>query len=124
MEAVETLWESRKQLMFTYIFAYFINPHFQKEIFEVNQHDLETATEALSQYLEQELTQHNADEIKIKVMNKSRYEIIAVLSAWFIQNTFIEFNHFCFSYCKRRQTVMQEHIFDGFENNWWTFAMN
>lgn len=72
MKAVNTLWESRKQLMFTYIFAYFVESHPQKTIFEVNQNDLEQATEALSYYFEQDLTQDNADEIKRKVLDKSR----------------------------------------------------
>lgn len=75
-QAVETLWESRKQLMYTYIFAYGIESHNQKEIFEGNQNDLERATEALSQYLEEELTKDNADQIKINVLNKSKYGIL------------------------------------------------
>ncbi|XP_055297193.1 E3 ubiquitin-protein ligase ariadne-1-like [Sitodiplosis mosellana] len=96
MKAVEILWESRRQLMFTYIFAYFVKTHHQKTIFEVNQCDLEKATENLSQYFEQDLTKDNAEEIKNNVLNRSNY-------------------------CERRQKTMQEHIFEGFENNWWAF---
>lgn len=73
MKAVEVLWNSRKQLMFTYIFAYFVAPHNQKTIFESNQKDLEAATEALSECFEQELTSNNAEEIMHNFMNKSRY---------------------------------------------------
>lgn len=69
---MEILCESRKQLMFTYIFAYYIKDHNQKVIFESNQSDLETATEALSQYLEQNITQDNLQEITINVMDKSK----------------------------------------------------
>lgn len=34
-----------------------------------------------------------------------------------------DFNRFdlILSYCEMRQKAMQEHIFEGFENNWWTF---
>ena len=71
-KAVEILWESRKQLMFTYIFAYFVKSHHQKTIFEVNQCDLEKATEDLSQYFEQDLTKDNADEIQKNVVNRSK----------------------------------------------------
>lgn len=71
-KAVNILWESRKQLMFTYIFAYFVKSHHQKTIFEVNQCDLEKATEDLSQYFEQDLTKDNADEIIKNVLNRSK----------------------------------------------------
>lgn len=69
---MEILCESRKQLMFTYIFAYYIEDHNQKTIFEDNQCDLEIATEALSQYLERNITEDNIQEITINVMDKSR----------------------------------------------------
>lgn len=72
-KAVDILCESRKQLMFTYIFAYYTKEHNQKQIFEINQSDLESATEELSRYLEQELNADNADDIKRNVMNKSKY---------------------------------------------------
>lgn len=71
-KAVETLCESRRQLMFTYVFAYYIEEHNQKTIFEANQNDLESATEALSQYLEENITKDNIQEITNNVMNKSR----------------------------------------------------
>lgn len=71
-KAVETLCECRKQLMFTYIFAYYIEDHNQKIIFENNQNDLEKATETLSQYLEQNITNDNMQEIITNVMDKSR----------------------------------------------------
>lgn len=73
LKAVEILWESRKQLMFTFIFAYFVQSHPQKELFENNQHDLEQATEALSRYFEQDLTKDNVNEIQSKVLDKSRW---------------------------------------------------
>lgn len=51
-EAVEILCESRKQLMFSCIFAYFVKPHDQKEIFEENQKFLQKVTEKLSENVE------------------------------------------------------------------------
>lgn len=77
MKAVEVLWNSRKQLMFTYMFAYFVGPHNQKTIFENNQKDLEAATEALSQCFEEDFILNNPDEIMHNIMNKSRYILIA-----------------------------------------------
>lgn len=71
-KAVQVLYESRRQLMFTYIFAYYVKSNNQKSLFEANQSDLESATEALSQYFEQDLTKDNADEIMHKVIDKSR----------------------------------------------------
>lgn len=29
-----------------------------------------------------------------------------------------------FSFCERRQNAMKEHIYEGFEKNWWTFNNN
>lgn len=70
--AIDILCESRRQLMQTYIFAYYVEEQNQKTIFETNQSDLESATEALSQYLEQQITKDNVEEIMHKVMDKSR----------------------------------------------------
>lgn len=72
-KAVNILCESRKQLMYTYIFAYYVEEQNQKTIFEANQNDLESATEALSQYMEQNITEDNVEEMMHKVMDKSRY---------------------------------------------------
>lgn len=72
MKSVEVLWNSRKHLMLTYIFAYFVAPHNQKTIFENNQKDLEAATEALSECFERDLTSDNAKEIMHNFMDKSR----------------------------------------------------
>lgn len=69
---MEILLESRKQLMFTCIFAFWVKEHNQKVIFEVNQSDLQMATEALSEYLEQEIDTDNVNDILQKVKNKAR----------------------------------------------------
>lgn len=52
-KAVETLRESRKNQMLMCIFAYAVSSHTQKEIFEMNQGYMHSATEQLSGYLEQ-----------------------------------------------------------------------
>lgn len=71
-KAIEILCESRKQLIFTYIFAYYVKQHNQKVIFEVNQNDLEVATEALSQYMEQDLPKDGIENLKYNVIHKSK----------------------------------------------------
>lgn len=59
--------------MQTYIFAYYVEEQNQKTIFETNQNDLESATETLSQYLEEHITKDNVEEITHKVMDKSKW---------------------------------------------------
>lgn len=59
--------------MLTFIFGYYAERNNQKEIFEDNQHDFEQATETLSQYLEQELTTDNVDEVIQQVKFRSRW---------------------------------------------------
>lgn len=66
-KAVGTLFESRKKLLFTYIFAYFVKPHTQKEIFEKNQKDFQSATDELSNNLKHEITNVTAKDIVVKV---------------------------------------------------------
>ncbi|XP_031626489.1 E3 ubiquitin-protein ligase arih1l-like isoform X2 [Contarinia nasturtii] len=96
MKALDILFESRRQLMFTYIFAYFTKPHNQKNIFEVNQADLESATEALSNIFESDL--HLTTERYLSdVQDKS-------------------------CYCEARMKTMQCHIYEGFDKNWWSFT--
>lgn len=70
-KAVEILCESRKQLMLMCIFAYSVRPNSQKEIFEMNQSYLHLATEQLSMYLEQDITNDNAEDIMKNVQNKA-----------------------------------------------------
>lgn len=58
--------------MYMCIFGYFVENNNQKEIFEMNQNDLMTATESLSRYLEQELTTDNVDNIMLNLNDKVR----------------------------------------------------
>ena len=70
LSAVDTLKDCRTTLMNTYVFAYYLYKNNHSEIFEVNQRDLESSTEMLSEYMEQEISTDNLDEIKAKVQNK------------------------------------------------------
>lgn len=58
--------------MFTCIFAYCVKDHNQKSIFEHNQSDLQTATEALSEYLEQNIAKDNINDIMLQIKNKAK----------------------------------------------------
>ena len=70
LTAVDTLNDCRMTLMNTYIFAYYLYKNNHSEIFEANQRDLESSTEMLSEYMEQEISTDNLDEIKEKVQDK------------------------------------------------------
>lgn len=59
--------------MLACIFAFTVKAHNQKAIFEINQSDLTKATEELSEYLERDITMDNVEDIKQKVLNKSKW---------------------------------------------------
>nr|XP_023028452.1 potential E3 ubiquitin-protein ligase ariadne-1-like [Leptinotarsa decemlineata] len=69
-KAVDILCQCRQTLMFTYVFAYYLQKNNQSVIFEENQKDLEGATETLSEYLERDITSENLADIKQKVQDK------------------------------------------------------
>lgn len=71
-KAIKTLCESRQQLMYMCIFGYFVMNNNQKEIFEMNQDNLLVATEALSRYLEQEITTDNVENLMLNLNDKVR----------------------------------------------------
>lgn len=58
--------------MYMCIFGYFVENNNQKEIFEMNQNDLLMAIEALSRYLEQEITSDNVENILFNLNDKVR----------------------------------------------------
>ena len=69
--AVEALGECRRTLMYTYVFAYYLDKNGQLDIFEDNQSDLEATTEVLSQYLERDISEEdNLQDIKQAVQDK------------------------------------------------------
>jgi len=88
--AVNVLQKSRQILMFTYVFAFYLQKSNNTTIFEDNQANLEQATEKLSEYLEREMPA-NADDItdlKGQVQDRARY-------------------------CSDRSTKLIEHVHEG-----------
>ena len=94
-QAVEILVQCRRTLMYTYVFAYYLQKNNQSVIFEDNQNDLETATETLSGHLERDITQENLVDIKQKVQDEYRY-------------------------CDSRRRVLAQHVQEGYDRHWWT----
>lgn len=66
-KAVDILSKCRRALMYTYVFAYYLNTSNMSEIFEANQSDLELATEQLSAFLERNLETENLVTLKQRV---------------------------------------------------------
>lgn len=92
--AVDSLRRSRQMLISTYVFAFYLKRCNQLSIFEDNQRDLELATEDLSWYLEQEITDESIVKIKQRLQEKS-------------------------SYCDKRRSVLMDHIQEGYANKYW-----
>lgn len=117
-ESAEILVNCRKQLMYSYIFANYVEPSNQKTIFEINQSDLEAAVEALSYDLQQHFEEGSITRNdKEDIMSKSRLVLLNVLKNIFFLNS-----HFIFSYCDKRRQQMADHIYEGYNMDWWTFA--
>ena len=95
-KALDFLCKSRRTLMFTYVLAYYLKKSNQTEIFEDNQRDLESATERLSEYLEQEVTGENILELKQKILDQLYY-------------------------CEARRKVLLEHVREGNEYEFWNY---
>ncbi|XP_055347495.1 E3 ubiquitin-protein ligase arih1-like [Paramacrobiotus metropolitanus] len=96
-KAVNILQQCRQTLMYTYVFAFYLQKNNQQIMFEDNQHDLENATETLSGYLERDITGQNAVEIKQKVQDKA-------------------------SYCEIRRRALVDHVHEGYDKDWWEFS--
>lgn len=98
-KAVDVLCQCRSTLMYTYVFAFYLEKNNQSQIFEENQKDLENATEILSEYLERDITKDSIADIKQKVQDKSRY-------------------------CESRRKVLMEHVYEGYEKDQWDYKEN
>ncbi|CAF4912999.1 unnamed protein product [Rotaria sp. Silwood1] len=92
----EALRLCRQTLMYTYPFAYYLKPSNDSAIFEMNQADLQHATEELSDLLERDLTltQDNLIQMRQKIQDKSRY-------------------------CEDRRKVLVKHVIDGYNQDSW-----
>ena len=126
--AVDVLRKSRKCLMFSYVFAFYLKKSNYAEIFEDNQvissmssdvkiilqGDLEGATEDLSMYLERKLPSSADDvgEVKRRVQDKARYckERSKVGSGLF---------GLSFNFVFQR---LIEHVFEGYSNDSWQYT--
>lgn len=98
-KAVDVLCDCRQTLMYTYVFAYYLEKNNQSVMFEDNQRDLEATTEKLSEYLERDITQENLASIKQRVQDKYRY-------------------------CEQRCKKLLEHVHEGYEKEWWTYRFS
>lgn len=94
--AVDTLRRSRTTLMYTYVFAYYLERTNQSAIFEDNQNDLERATDKLARYFQRQIVEDNMTLIKSKIVHLN-------------------------AYCKERCKVLSDHVVEGYENKWWKF---
>lgn len=92
--AIDSLRRSRQLLISTYVFAYYSEKNNQLLIFEDNQRDLELATENLSWYLEQEITNECMVQIKQKLQEKC-------------------------TYCDKRRSILLDHINEGYQKGYW-----
>ncbi|PIC36174.1 hypothetical protein B9Z55_015267 [Caenorhabditis nigoni] len=95
-KALKVLTECRRTLMYSYIFAYYLEPNFNSEIFEGNQQDLQSATEQLSEILERKLEDDDLDSLKQRVMEK-------------------------YQYVEQRRQCLLDHCAEGEENDYWAY---
>jgi len=94
-DAVDTLCKCRQALMYTYVFAFYLNANNHTEMFEHNQADLESSTEQLSSFLERDIYNSNFNtEVKIRVQDKK-------------------------TYCDSRRQKLFEHVYEGEEAGLW-----
>eukprot|EP00727_Mastigamoeba_balamuthi_P006430 m51a1_g2407 putative ubiquitin-protein ligase (716) ;mRNA; f:774107-776751 len=85
MEATETLLECRKALKNSYIHAYYLPEGTARNLFELQQSDLESITEHLSEMLEQPIDKLNRSEVKH----------VASLCSLRLSNMIEEIDHHC-----------------------------
>lgn len=93
--AVEILLESRRTLMHSYIFSYYMTTiDNQMYIFEENLKYLERCTEQLSEILQYQVTAESVKTLKQKILDHT-------------------------SLCIKRRRDLIDHIIEGYDNNWW-----
>ncbi|XP_065175109.1 E3 ubiquitin-protein ligase ARIH1-like [Sycon ciliatum] len=97
VQAVDVLSRCRAVLKYSYVFAYYLEKNNQAQIFLDNQKDFEMATEALSGFLERDITGTNLAMIKSSVQDKSQY-------------------------CRLRCTKLLDHVNEGYEKDWWAYV--
>lgn len=88
-DAVDILCQCRQTLMYTYVFAYYVEPCNQVEIFVNNQNDLQSAVEKLSGVIERITDWDKLLGLKMDVKNQSVY-------------------------CQGRRQVLVDHVDEGY----------
>lgn len=101
-KAVDVLSECRRTLMYTYVFAFYLEQNNMTKIFEDNQQDLELATEQLSEFLERDLEDENLVTLKQKVFFDLLYKIFFIFFKLTLSKIYIFFNkNFFIKYFKQ-----------------------
>ncbi|CAO4367289.1 unnamed protein product [Caenorhabditis nigoni] len=96
-QAVEVLSQCRQTMMYSYVFAFYLQKDNNSQIFEDNQKDLEAATENLSELLEKDIDEDDYSKLFKLVQDKSRYVDV-------------------------RRKVLLEHCVEGYDKNFWKFT--
>lgn len=60
----------RQALMYSYIFVYYLEEDNNSDIFQTNQADLETATEALAEYLQHDTCKDSSEDLILSIIEK------------------------------------------------------
>lgn len=74
VKAVDVLLESRKQLLLSHIFTHFVKLNSEKSIFEMNQNQLQSATDGLSIYLEQGMVLNDEQLDKLAIVRNLKHK--------------------------------------------------
>ena len=97
--SVDTLRRLCRTLMYTYVFAYYLRKNCHQDIFESNQADLQTATEKLSGFLEGRIgKKEDVDAMKRNILDN-------------------------ISYCEQRRLILVQHVYEGYEKEFWQFTV-
>lgn len=94
-EAVEILLQSRRTLMHSYVFSFFMTTlDNQMFIFEENLSFLERCTEQLSEVLENDVTSQTVTSLRQKIIDATKM-------------------------CTKRRRDLMDHIIEGNDKRWW-----
>jgi hypothetical protein len=93
-EAAKVLFKNRRVLMYSFVFAYYIDANHLKKMFELNLENLRHATEELSGMLERDVNKNTIHIMEPAVEDKFRF-------------------------CDTRRKIMVNFVRDGYDNNYW-----
>lgn len=126
-KAVDILCQCWQTLMYTQVFAYYLNENNQSIILETNRSDLEMATKQLLEYLECEMTTEELLDTKQKIIDKCWCVLFSSLTILFLHCIILirlnfEFNVCGRRYCETRRKILLDHVHEGYENDLWHFS--